>query len=233
LSGLSAIAGLVFGLGVVFAITPIDMGPTYGRRSRDKVTGRRSADASIATEFTPASNYDPRDAQGLHPESTYTPQSKTQQPDALDRTSAATNDVMELLAKTNNHSADNLFAEIMEKSMSGHRRAKMNMQLDIEPGDDLTTPPSSGPNSSKSETGKSLPSTNSSDANRVRFTTEVDNAFRELARLKSLQPDSHGEEQNIDEKINEIKALLEAMGYPANTEILKKEGYIRPRPSQS
>ena len=233
LSGLSAIAGLVFGLGVVFAITPIDMGPTYGRRSRDKVTGRRSADASVANEFTPASNYDPRDAQGLRPESTYTPQSKTQQPDALDRTSAATNDVMELLAKTNNHSADNLFAEIMEKSMSGHRRAKMNMQLDIEPGDDHTTPPSSGPNSSKSETGKSLPSTNSSDANRVRFTTEVDNAFRELARLKSLQPDSHGEEQNIDEKINEIKALLEAMGYPANTEILKKEGYIRPRPSQS
>jgi hypothetical protein len=40
------------------------------------------------------------------------------------------------------------------------------------------------------------------------------------------------EGQNIDVKIGEIKSLLEAMGYQADTEVLKKQGYMRPRPSQ-
>jgi len=42
--GLCTIAGLVFGLGIVFVVTPIDAGPTFGRRSHDRQRGRRDAD---------------------------------------------------------------------------------------------------------------------------------------------------------------------------------------------
>ncbi len=42
--GLCTVAGLVFGLGIVFVITPLDAGPTYGRRNLDRQRGRRDAD---------------------------------------------------------------------------------------------------------------------------------------------------------------------------------------------
>lgn len=233
LSGLSAIAGLVFGLGIVFAITPIDMGPTYGRRSRDKVTGRRSADLSFPNEFSTPVNYDPRDSFTPPAESTRVANKTSEQQVSIDRTDGATNNVMELLAESDSKNPEDLLAQIMEKSGAGHRRAKMNMQLEIQPLDTTGENANGDPKSSQSVDDNGPVSTNRGDANRVRITTDVDNAFRELARLKSLKSDNHGEEQSIDEKINEIKALLEAMGYPANTEILKKKGYIRPRPSQS
>ncbi|MCU0718352.1 MAG: hypothetical protein MUC83_01510, partial [Pirellula sp.] len=108
LSGLSAIAGLVFGLGIVFAITPIDMGPTYGRRSRDKVTGRRSADAATSMDLTTSRNHDPRESQPLNPETEYKPNSINLQPESLNRKSATTNDVMELLSETNSENANDL-----------------------------------------------------------------------------------------------------------------------------
>ncbi|XZE22613.1 GumC family protein [Pirellulaceae bacterium SH449] len=201
LSGLSAIAGLVFGLGVVFAITPIDLGPTYGRRARDRVVGRRAADEPVSIP----------ESREIDNESSHASETK----------SPPKNDMMDFLADNNSKSANDLFAKIMEKSTASHRRAKLNMQLDIEPQEELPKP--------------LRPTTNSPfpDSHREKLNTDVDNAFRELARLKSMKPDSRVEEQNIDVKIGEIKSLLEAMGYPADTEILKKQGYMRPRPSQS
>lgn len=233
LSGLSAIAGLVFGLGIVFAITPIDMGPTYGRRSRDKVTGRRSADLSSPNEFSTPVNYEPRDSFAPPTESTRVANKPSEQQVSIDRTVGATNNVMELLAESDSKNPEDLLAQIMEKSGTGHRRAKMNMQLEMQPLNPADDNRDSDSKSSQSVDDNRPPSTHRGNANRVRITTDVDNAFRELARLKSLKSDNHDEEHSIDEKINEIKALLEAMGYPANTEILKKKGYIRPRPSQS
>ncbi|MFN7877011.1 MAG: GumC family protein [Pirellula sp.] len=233
LSGLSAIAGLVFGLGIVFAITPIDMGPTYGRRSRDKVTGRRSADLSFPNEFSTPGNYEPRDSFAPPTDSTRVANHPIEHPVSIDRTKSATNSAMELLAESDSKNPEDLLAQIMEKSDTGYQRAKMNIQREIQPrnpsGDNLN----GEPKSSQAVDDNRPPSINRSDANRDRITTDVDNAFRELARLKSLKSDNYGEEQSIDEKINEIKAILEAMGYPSNTEILKKNGYIRPRPSQS
>jgi polysaccharide biosynthesis transport protein len=233
LSGLSAIAGLVFGLGIVFAITPIDMGPTYGRRSRDKVTGRRSADLSSPNEFSPPVNYEPRDSLASPPEATQVANKPSEQQVSIDRTVGATNNVMELLAESDNENPEDLLAQIMEKSGAGHRRAKMNMQLEMQTLNPADEKPDRDSKSSQSVDDNRPPSTHRGDSNRVRITTDVDNAFRELARLKSLKSDNHDDEHSIDEKINEIKALLEAMGYPASTEILKKKGYIRPRPSQS
>lgn len=42
-------AGLAFGLGIVFLITPIDAGPTFGRRISDRFNGRRHTD-TVASE---------------------------------------------------------------------------------------------------------------------------------------------------------------------------------------
>ena len=55
--GLCTIAGLVFGLGVVFVVTPMDVSPVFGRRSHDRERGRRDAD--LAFQPSPESN-DPK-----------------------------------------------------------------------------------------------------------------------------------------------------------------------------
>lgn len=206
LSGLSAVAGLIFGLGIVFAITPIDMGPTYGRRARDRVVGRRASDEPVNIS----------ENREVEAESSRVFETRTPPKDDM----TAKNDMMDFLADNNSKSADDVFAKIMEKSTASHRRAKLNMQLDIGPQQELPKP--------------LRPTTNSSfpDSPRENLHTDVDNAFRELARLKSMKPDSQVEGQNIDVKIGEIKSLLEAMGYQADTEVLKKQGYMRPRPSQ-
>lgn len=234
LSGLSAIAGLVFGLGIVFAITPIDMGPTYGRRSRDRISGRRSADLSFPDDIsTPPHHEPPRDSRTSPGESTRTDQPLGPDVSHSERTATSPNDVMKLLAEANGKTLEDLFVQAADNSVAGYPREKINMQLDIEPGLPIAEFPIGHPNPSQSESENRPLSTNTGDSNKVRFATDVDNAFRELARLKSLKPDNQDQERNIDEKMNEIKGLLEAMGYPANTEILKKKGYIRPRPSQS
>lgn len=49
LVAVSAIAGLAFGVGVVFLITPLDSGTTYGRRLSDRLTGRRQSDRTEST----------------------------------------------------------------------------------------------------------------------------------------------------------------------------------------
>jgi len=227
LSGLSAMAGLVFGLGIVFAITPIDMGPSYGRRARDRITGRRAADEF--TTDTPA----PPNPTGVSPNTPGSTQPSHPYAYSVASKTPETNEACDFLSENIAPSHDDLLAKYLEKSSAAPRRSKLNLQLDVEglvePKDDKKSAPSTSP----SNTPDSNHPTASDDSNRVRFTTEVDNAFRELARLKTLTPENKTEEQSIDIRINEIKELLEAMGYPANTEILKRQGYIRPRPSQS
>ncbi|MBM3964908.1 MAG: hypothetical protein FJ308_07530 [Planctomycetes bacterium] len=49
LVAVSAIAGLAFGVGIVFLITPLDSGTTYGRRLSDRLTGRRQSDLTEST----------------------------------------------------------------------------------------------------------------------------------------------------------------------------------------
>jgi uncharacterized protein involved in exopolysaccharide biosynthesis len=49
-----AMAGLAFGLGIVFLITPIDAGPTFGRRISDRFYGRRSTDRTASVQPEPS-----------------------------------------------------------------------------------------------------------------------------------------------------------------------------------
>ncbi len=51
---LCTVAGLVFGLGIVFVVTPIDSSPVFGRRSHDRAVGRRDAD--VVNRAEPSGN---------------------------------------------------------------------------------------------------------------------------------------------------------------------------------
>ena len=50
ISVMCAVAGLVFGLGIVFVVTPIDSSPVFGRRSIDRSVGRRDVDLTAAAD---------------------------------------------------------------------------------------------------------------------------------------------------------------------------------------
>ena len=52
ISVLCAAAGLVFGLGIVFVVTPIDSSPVFGRRSIDRSIGRRDVDLTASENIS-------------------------------------------------------------------------------------------------------------------------------------------------------------------------------------
>jgi hypothetical protein len=60
---------------------------------------------------------------------------------------------------------------------------------------------------------------------------EVDQAFREIARLKSAKPENRSEEISVQMKIRELRSVLSSLGHRADTETLDREGWTRPRPS--
>jgi succinoglycan biosynthesis transport protein ExoP len=47
-------AGLALGLGIVFLVTPIDAGPTFGRRISDRFSGRRATDSVTSPPRVPS-----------------------------------------------------------------------------------------------------------------------------------------------------------------------------------
>jgi succinoglycan biosynthesis transport protein ExoP len=55
LAAVCTAAGLAFGLGIVFLITPIDAGPTFGRRISDRFHGRRQSDTATTETPNPTS----------------------------------------------------------------------------------------------------------------------------------------------------------------------------------
>jgi hypothetical protein len=59
-------AGLAFGLGIVFLITPIDAGPTFGRRISDRFYGRRYTD-TVSNESSTSSSASTSDARSPDP----------------------------------------------------------------------------------------------------------------------------------------------------------------------
>lgn len=128
LSGMCAIAGLIFGLGIVFAITPIDFGPTYGRRAVDRITGRRAADSGIPANAAESSD------------KTFVPPQESKQ--------------------------------------------------------------------------------------------KVDEAFRELAKLKGSLPATPEEEDAVQSKVQELKTMLQSQGHNADTDSLQRGGWTKPRPSR-
>ena len=225
LAGMCAIAGLLIGLGIVFVITPIDFNPSYGRHAVDRVTGRRSADSmadgalgNVATEWQDAkakdesnitnSNNQPSMPATLAPREAFP--SIAEKP--KDDWRAEPEDCP---TRKSLKSSEPLQGNIAS------RRAKMNFEAEMEAVDTLTKsneavlPDESLPIADSKSTGN--------DA--------VDQAFREIARLKSAKPENRSEEISVQMKIRELRSVLSSLGHRADTETLHREGWTRPRPS--
>lgn len=252
LAGMCAIAGLLAGLGIVFVITPIDFGPSYGRRALDRAAGRRTADSvtDVArTTAVPESN-----ESNAKDEAIITDRNKLQsstvvfEPGATsnkplpsnplpekpspDKSNFETSFPYQLVGKSRDDShaesdewptRKNLQStETLQPSIAP-RRSKMNLNIELE---ELV--------SRATATEKAIASMGHPLAEVQTTGNEaIDQAFREIARLKSAKPENRSEEISVQMKINELRSVLTSLGHRADTETLNREGWTRPRPSSN
>lgn len=223
LAGMCAIAGLLTGLGFVFVITPIDLGPSYGRRAVDRITGRRTADsfadAARGTSATvkagstfaePVSSSSTIDASPRKRSILPTTENSEDDPSASNE---------EWPIRKNSKSSDSTQSSIAP------RRSKMNLKVEMEEVDEISTPVAS----ESEQQVKSAPV----EDNQSTGNEDIDEAFREIARLKNAKPENRSEEISVQMKINELRSVLSSMGHRSDTETLNREGWTKPRPSSN
>ena len=183
ISAMCAIAGLVFGLGIVFVVTPIDAGPVFGRRSLDRSIGRRDVDLTpqvdnsevLPTIVTPAI-VPPAESQPTEAASPAANKPFSDEPKKL-----------QLPAKLNMRS--NVPVTPSQGAMPEGYQA-------------LTTPrPSASALLSKDSIAGAVPKKESD-------LSDVDKAFQELARIKARKPESRSEELALQMKVQELKGFL-------------------------
>ena len=192
ISAMCAIAGLVFGLGIVFVVTPIDAGPVFGRRSLDRSIGRRDVDLTPQvdnSEVLPAIN-PPAESQPTEAASPAANKPTSDEPKKL-----------RLPAKLNMRS--NVSVTPSQAAMPEGYQA-------------LTAPrPSASAlqSASKSQSARPvIPTSMDSIAEAVpkkeSDLSDVDKAFQELERIKARKPESRSEELALQMKVQELKGFL-------------------------
>lgn len=101
----------------------------------------------------------------------------------------------------------------------------MNLKVEMEEVDEITAPVASESElQAKSTPVEDHQSTGNED---------IDEAFREIARLKNAKPENRSEEISVQMKINELRSVLSSMGHRSDTETLNREGWTKPRPSSN
>jgi succinoglycan biosynthesis transport protein ExoP len=235
LAGMCAIAGLLIGLGFVFVITPIDFGPAYGRRAVDRATGRRTADSLMEmalgtrvperkeTKATDESIISARNELPSAPDSSTL---HATGPDKSTLEKAIPSPVENLKGNSDSENEDwptrkNVNGTETLQACIAPRRAKINLKVEMEEVDALAAA------TEKVLPAKSLPLPDSKSTGNE----EIDQAFREIARLKNAKPENRSEEISVQMKINELRSVLSSLGHRADTETLNREGWTRPRPS--
>ena len=223
LAGMCAIAGLLTGLGFVFVITPIDLGPSYGRRAVDRITGRRTADSfadaargTSATVKTASTFAEPVPSSSTI-DASHRKRSNLSITENSEDDPSGSND--EWPIRNNSKSSDSTQSSIAP------RRSKMNLKVEMEEVDEITAPVASESElQAKSTPVEDHQSTGNED---------IDEAFREIARLKNAKPENRSEEISVQMKINELRSVLSSMGHRSDTETLNREGWTKPRPSSN
>ncbi len=198
ITGLCTIAGFVFGLGIVFAVTPIDASPIFGRRSLDRERGRRDADlvpksepSPVPTEKRVASNGTGDDELG----GTKTRQNETSK--------------MRPYARMNSDS-DAGSAQTTTPLVDASAALDPEMSFAYQP---LVEP--------AAYIGKSM-------------SNHVDQAFQELARLKSSKSEGRTDELSVKMNLQELTGLVS--GQSIDRDALKEtEEYpkMKPRPTNA
>jgi hypothetical protein len=187
IAGLCGIAGLVFGLGVVFVISPIDSGPSFGRRAADRARGRRGQDTN-PVEKTDAPQTGFSEAAVQHAKvNLHQAAGQGAEANARETGPSITSPVENL--------ANSIAALSSEIGLQERDQALVKPRTTKTLSDKLkrTTDPTSQPLSS-----------------------EVDKAFQELARLQSQKPKSRAEELSVEMKVQEIKRFLSESGQEMN-----------------
>ncbi len=209
--GLCTIAGLIFGLGIVFVVTPMDVSPVFGRRSRDRELGRRDADLA----FQPISRPDEPNRESSTAstsdvlESTDTQTPKHENGDVVPAAvelPIAVNDhkKVNLISKANSDQDVNLADPFPNQAMREAYQPLIGPAASasiLRPREQLAKPKSDVPSESFS----------------------VDKAFQELAQLKSRTPKSRSEELSLQMRVQELKGLVSTKGMASGREVATME----------
>lgn len=227
ITGLCMIAGCVFGLGIVFAVTPIDASPIFGRRSVDRERGRRDADLVCSPE--PSSIKRDGNAVTVEPKVTVEPRVVTVEPKEH-----------EIVGLTKVRNEPN--------KIRPYARMKWNAESDSthnanDPTDSLPVldeeishayQPLVEPSSYISKPRTTEPKTNSK-ADIQSTSNQVDQAFQELARLKSRKLDGRSDELSVELKLQELKGLVSGQSRGRDAIIRETEDFpkMKPRPTNT
>jgi len=200
IAGMCGVAGLVFGLGIVFVITPLDLGPSFGRRAADRARGRRGIDTSLdddptAEETSRYAESDRHSKMNLHrsadskvPHQGISSESGDGKDKPTRNEDSSSTGPVESLA-----SVVAAFSSEMGMQDSNHSATK--------------------PRQANSVIDKQ---NRASELAASSLTPEVDKAYQELAKLQSLKPSNRAEELSMQMKLQELKRFLSEEGTGKN-----------------
>ncbi len=234
--GLCTIAGFVFGLGVVFVVTPMDVSPVFGRRSHDRDRGRRDADLAFQTIPQPI------------PESSK-PESNHPKYESPSESTADIADLFEVIdTQTPKHENGVCVSEVVDLPNAEAELANVILNSNANSVHDATAAlpipdqempeayqPLIGPVASASilrpKETRAKPKT---DLPAESFS--VDKAFQELAQLKLRTPKSRSEELSLQMRVQELKGLLSTKGTSSGRDAATIEDEVprmKPRPTRT
>ncbi|HUP79456.1 MAG TPA: hypothetical protein VM260_12970 [Pirellula sp.] len=202
IAALCTIAGLVFGLGIVFAITPLDASPVFGRRAFDRERGRRDEDLLPRPEST----QDKNTSAPINP----TTVSKAPLNDPAKPKSALSVDEPKTLRPLNKLSVqlDKILSDNEEKSRNALVFTNQKLTEAYQPRKTSHVGLSNDKSIETADAKKCVPI----------VTSDIDKAFEELAILKSRKPVNRSEELALQIKVQELAAFLSSQGVQIDVE---------------
>ena len=197
---LCTIAGLVFGLGIVFIVTPIDSSPVFGRRSHDRSMGRRDADVVPPVDTFENSPKSKSRTMGSIPEVAELAQEPTDIESTSQKKSPSQNErVKPQRPPTPSNPPTGNAQPIPNPSVE----ESFTTELDTLEGYQPLIKPRPTESEKKKLATEAIAGGTSASVN-----YDVDLAFQELSRLQARRPESRSEELSVQRKIRELKGIL-------------------------
>lgn len=195
--GLCTIAGLIFGLGIVFVVTPIDASPVFGRRSQDRAMGRRDADVvERAERVENQAKSTLKTDEAVEKLLEFAPEPSQLAPSYPPR-SPQPNDASRPRTPANPNS------HTIASNPSANRTSNEPSASDLDTMEGYQ--PLIKPRPTESVKKKQETEANALTLSENR---DVDYAFQELSRLQARRPENRSEELSVQRKIQELKGVL-------------------------
>lgn len=221
ITGLCTIAGFIFGLGIVFAVTPIDASPIFGRRSLDRERGRRDADLVRSPNLAPFKLAE--EVATVNPKASVEPKE--------------------------DEMGGSVSVQAEPQRIRTYAKMKLNAESDS-PHNKATDPTDSLPKldeaishayqplvdpSSYISKPKTMEPKPNSRAEVQSTSNQVDQAFQELARLKSRKSDNRSDELSVELNMQELTGLVSAQSKGRDALLMETEDFpkMKPRPTNT